>query len=118
MKVDDLGAALTEQRDPRSESLEQMSTRELVELFVEEEKFVQEALRGAIVELTSAVELVAKSLRNGGRLFYVGAGAGGWPRVVEDAGIPPAFCAGRGFGLWNIAGGAAGSFRRDRTAGR
>ncbi|HET9418874.1 MAG TPA: BadF/BadG/BcrA/BcrD ATPase family protein, partial [Chthoniobacterales bacterium] len=48
-QIEELAAALTEQRNPRSENLEQMSARELVELFVEEEKFVQEALRGAIV---------------------------------------------------------------------
>src|SRR6266567_339126 len=69
--------ALTEQRNPRSENLEKLSARELVELFVEEEKFVQDALRGAIVDLTRAIEIVTESLRNGGRLFYVGAGSSG-----------------------------------------
>src|SRR5437867_12555191 len=53
-ELDDLAAAITEQRNPRSENLEKMSTRELVELFVEEEKFVQDALRGAIGTLTHA----------------------------------------------------------------
>src|SRR2546423_14949940 len=106
MKVDDLGAALTEQRDPRSESLEQMSTRELVELFVEEEKFVQEALRGAIVDLASAIELVAKSLRNGGRLFYVGAGRSGRIWVLDASEIPPTFRAQPELVLGTIFGGA------------
>jgi N-acetylmuramic acid 6-phosphate etherase len=58
-KIDELAAALTEQRNPRSENLEQLSARELVELFVEEEKFVQDALRGAIVDLARAIKLVA-----------------------------------------------------------
>src|SRR5216117_3543047 len=44
-QIDNLAAALTEQRNPRSENLEKLSARELVELFVEEEKFVQAALR-------------------------------------------------------------------------
>jgi N-acetylmuramic acid 6-phosphate etherase len=68
-KIDHLAAALTEQRNPRSENLEKLSARELVELFVEEEKFVQDALRGAIVDLAKTVEMVAASLRKGGRLF-------------------------------------------------
>src|SRR5437667_564029 len=76
-EIDNLAAALTEQRNPRSENLEKLSPRELVELFVEEEKFVQEALRGAIVDLTRAIEIVTESLRNGGRVFYVGGGSGG-----------------------------------------
>src|SRR6266513_2326404 len=50
-EIDNLAAALTEQRNPRSENLEKLSARELVELSVEEEKFVQDALRGAIVDL-------------------------------------------------------------------
>src|SRR5947209_10697570 len=76
-EIDSLAAALTEQRNPPSENLEKMSGRELVQVFVEEEKFVQAALRAAASELTGAVEIVAESLRNGGRLFYVGAGSSG-----------------------------------------
>src|ERR1700746_846165 len=45
-EIEDLAAALTEQRNPRSENLEKMSVPELVRLFVEEEKFVEDALRG------------------------------------------------------------------------
>src|SRR6266702_1255154 len=62
-EIDNLAAALTEQRNPRSENLEKMNPRALVELFVEEEKFVQDALRGAIVDLASAIGIVTKSLR-------------------------------------------------------
>src|SRR5207248_10276534 len=56
-KIDDLAAALTEQRNPRSENLEKMSARNLAQLFVDEEKIVKEALRGAIVDLARAIEL-------------------------------------------------------------
>src|SRR6266700_3980329 len=62
-EIDNLAAALTEQRNPRSETLEKMSVRELVELFVEEEKFVQDALRTATTELAKAIEMVTGSLR-------------------------------------------------------
>src|SRR5438105_5160845 len=90
-KIDDLAAALTEQRNPRSENLEKMSARNLVELFVDEEKFVQEALRGAIVDLARAIELVTAALRKGGRLFYVGAGSSGRIGVLDASEIPPTF---------------------------
>src|SRR5205823_4705509 len=82
-EIDNLAAAVTEQRNPRSENLEKMSARELVELFVEEEKFVHDALRGAIADLTRATEIVTESLRNGGRLFYVGAGSSGRIGVLD-----------------------------------
>ena len=45
--IEELAAALTEQRNPRSENLEKLGVPELVKLFVEEEQFVQKALRGA-----------------------------------------------------------------------
>jgi N-acetylmuramic acid 6-phosphate etherase len=105
-KIDDLAAALTEQRNPRSENLEKLSARELVELFVEEEKFVQEALRGAIVDLAKAVEIVSHSLRKGGRLFYVGAGTSGRLGTLDASEIPPTFGAAAELVQGIIAGGA------------
>ena len=105
-ELDSLAAALTEQRNPRSENLEKMSARELVEVFVEEEEFVQEALRPAVGELTKAIEIVAESLRNGGRLFYVGAGSSGRIGVLDASEIPPTFGAPRDLVQGVIAGGA------------
>jgi N-acetylmuramic acid 6-phosphate etherase len=105
-KIDNLAAALTEQRNPRSENLEKLSARELVELFVEEEKFVQDALRGAIVDLSKTVEMVAASLRKGGRLSYVGAGSSGRIGVLDASEIPPTFGASAELVQGIIAGGA------------
>jgi N-acetylmuramic acid 6-phosphate etherase len=105
-KIDHLAAALTEQRNPRSQNLEKLSARELVELFVEEEKFVQDALRGAIVDLAKTVEMVAASLRKSGRLFYVGAGSSGRIGVLDASEIPPTFGASPELVQGIIAGGA------------
>ena len=110
-KIDDLAAALTEQRNPRSENLEKMSPRDLVKLFVAEEKFVQGALQGAIVDLVNAVEMVAQSLRKGGRLFYVGAGSSGRIAVLDASEIPPTFGAPPELVQGIIAGGAAALHR-------
>jgi N-acetylmuramic acid 6-phosphate etherase len=105
-KIDNLAAALTEQRNPRSENLEKLNARELVELFVAEEKFVQEALRGAIGELAKAVEIVSHSLGKGGRLFYVGAGTSGRLGALDASEIPPTFGASAELVQGIIAGGA------------
>ena len=90
-EVENLARALTEQRNPRSEKLEELSAQDLVELFVEEEKFVQEALRKETASLARAVEMAAKALRKGGRLFYVGAGTSGRLGVLDASEIPPTF---------------------------
>jgi N-acetylmuramic acid 6-phosphate etherase len=110
-KIDNLAAALTEQRNPRSENLEKMSAKELVELFVNEEKFVEEALRNAIVDLARAVEIVAGSLRQGGRLFYVGAGSSGRIGVLDASEIPPTFGASAELVQGVIAGGVTALYR-------
>lgn len=104
-KIDNLAAALTEQRNPRSENLEKMSAREIVELFIQEEQFVREALRGAVQELARAIEIVAEALSNHGRLFYVGAGTSGRLGVLDASEIPPTFGASPELVQGIIAGG-------------
>jgi len=110
-EIDNLAAALTEQRNPRSENLEKLNPRELVELFVEEERFVQDALRGAIVDLARAIEIVSESLRNGGRLFYVGAGSSGRIGVLDASEISPTFGASPELVQGLIAGGVTAIHR-------
>ena len=110
-EIDNLAAAVTEQRNPRSENLEKMTARELVELFVEEEKFVQAALREAIADLARATQMVTESLRNGGRLFYVGAGSSGRIGILDASEIPPSFGASPDLVQGVIAGGATALHR-------
>ena len=110
-EIDNLAAALTEQRNPRSENLEKMDPGALVELFVEEEKFVQDALRGAIVDLARAIEIVTESLQKGGRLFYIGAGSSGRIGVLDASEIPPTFGASPDLVQGLIAGGVTALYR-------
>jgi len=110
-EIDNLAAALTEQRNPRSENLEKMSAQQLVEVFVEEEKLVQEALRNATASLVGAIQIVTESLRNSGRLFYVGAGSSGRIGVLDASEIPPTFGAPRDLVQGVIAGGVTALYR-------
>ena len=110
-EIDSLAAALTEQRNPRSENLEKMSAQELVEVFVEEEKLVQDALRNATAALVGAIQIVTESLRNGGRLFYVGAGSSGRIGVLDASEIPPTFGAPPDLVQGVIAGGVTALYR-------
>ena len=110
-EIDNLAAALTEQRNPRSENLEKMNPRDLVELFVEEEKSIQDALRAAIVDLARAIEIVTDSLRKGGRLFYIGAGSSGRIGVLDASEIPPTFGASPDLVQGLIAGGVTALYR-------
>ena len=88
-----------------------MTVHELVQLFVEEEKFVQDALRAATADLARAIETVTESLRNGGRLFYVGAGSSGRIGVLDASEIPPTFGAPTHLVQGVIAGGSTALHR-------
>ena len=111
VEIDSLAVALTEQFNPRSENLENMSAQKLVQLFIEEEKFVQDALRAAARDLARAIEIVTESLRNSGRLFYVGAGSSGRIGVLDASEIPPTFGAPTHLVQGIIAGGTTALHR-------
>ena len=110
-EVETLAIALTEQRNPRSENLEKLSTQELVELFVDEEKFVRDALRKEVSALARGVEIVTKALRKGGCLFYVGAGTSGRLGVLDASEIPPTFGASSDMVQGIVAGGVSALHR-------
>ncbi len=89
--IAEIATATTEQINPQSLDLDRLTPRELVDLFVAEEKPVQEALRSAAPQLADAIDLIARALKNGGRLFYVGAGTSGRLGVLDASEIPPTF---------------------------
>jgi N-acetylmuramic acid 6-phosphate etherase len=98
--------ATTEEANPKSANLDRLGAREIVELFVAEEKSVEEALRQSVDELARAIELVATAVARGGRTFYVGAGTSGRLGVLDAAEIPPTFGASADLFQGIIAGGA------------
>jgi len=89
----ELASALTEQSNPRSAKIDQLTTPEMVRLFIAEEDCVARALASRSDALVSAVDLVATALRSGGHLFYVGAGTSGRLGVLDASEIPPTFSA-------------------------
>jgi N-acetylmuramic acid 6-phosphate etherase len=98
--------AATEEANPNSANLDRLSAREIVELFVAEEKSVQDALGQSVDELARAIELAANAIANGGRMFYIGAGTSGRLGVLDAAEIAPTFGASPDLFQGIIAGGA------------
>ena len=82
---------LTEQRNPKSMNLDKLSTAEAVRLMNEEDRLVPEAVAAQIEPITRAVDLVVEGLREGGRLFYIGAGTSGRLGVLDASECPPTF---------------------------
>ncbi|MFZ4804702.1 MAG: N-acetylmuramic acid 6-phosphate etherase [Synechococcus lacustris] len=107
----DRGHLLTEQPHPASQRLDQLSSAELVQLFVEEDLQAQRAVAGAATALSAAVDAIAERLAQGGRLFYIGAGTSGRLGVLDAAECPPTFCSDPQLVQGVLAGGAAALLR-------
>jgi N-acetylmuramic acid 6-phosphate etherase len=105
------GHLLTEQVNPNSINLDQLSSLELVELFNAEDQSAVAAVAAAKVQLAQAIELTAERLNHGGRLFYVGAGTSGRLGVLDAAECPPTFCTPPELVQGIIAGGAGALVR-------
>lgn len=105
------GHLLTEQANPNSQNLDQLSALELVDLFNQEDAGVLAAIAGARLELAVAITRTAAALRQGGRLFYIGAGTSGRLGVLDAAECPPTFCTDPELVQGIIAGGAGALVR-------
>lgn len=97
----------TERRNPRSAELDLLSPAELVALFVEEDSLVAAAVARAAPSITAVLELLERTMRRGGRLFYVGAGTSGRLGVLDAAECPPTFGTSAELVQGVIAGGEA-----------
>ena len=105
------GHLLTEQVNPQSQNLDQMSALELVDLFNQEDQKTLEAIANAREALAQAIEITSEALMRGGRLFYVGAGTSGRLGVLDAAECPPTFCTPPELVQGIIAGGAGALVR-------
>ncbi len=81
----------TEQRNPSSMRIDTASTREILEIINTEDHLVPVAVRRELPWIAEAVELVVASLRQGGRLLYVGAGTSGRLGILDASECPPTF---------------------------
>src|SRR5512140_1508053 len=106
MPDDFLDPRLTERRNPRTRDIDRASAAEIVDLINAEDAQVPAAVAAARVDLARAIELLEAASREGGRLFYVGAGTSGRLGVLDAAECPPTFGTPQEMVTGIIAGGA------------
>ena len=82
---------LTEQRNPRSTAIDQLSALEIVDLINAEDGSVAAAVGEQREQIARAIDLVVDSLGRGGRLVYVGAGTSGRLGVLDASEMPPTY---------------------------
>lgn len=95
----------TEQQNPNTINLDQMSVKEALTAMNTEDKKVAEAIEKVIPEIEKAVKIIIDQFNKGGRLIYIGAGTSGRLGVLDAAECPPTFGAPKEMVVGLIAGG-------------
>ena len=81
---------ITEQPS-RFDNLEQMSVLELLQHINEEDCRVADSVKNAIPQIEALVKAIEMRMKQGGRLFYIGAGTSGRLGVLDASELPPTF---------------------------
>lgn len=95
----------TEMRNTNTTHIDKMSTVEMLNAISNENFNAVKAVENEIPNIAKAVEVAAKSVENGGRVFYVGCGTSGRLGVVDAAECPPTFGVPASMFIGIIAGG-------------
>lgn len=103
---------VTEQVDVNTSRIDCCDTEEILRMINREDELVPKAVGRVIPKIAEAVEMVVRSMRNGGRLFYFGAGTSGRLGVLDASECPPTF----GVNPDLVQGYIAGGDRALRTA--
>ncbi len=82
---------ITEQRNPNTSEIDCKSTSEIVDIINTEDSNVINAVHKERQNISKAVGLIVASFKQGGRLFYVGAGTSGRLGVLDASECPPTF---------------------------
>lgn len=75
----------------RHDNLDQMSVRQLLEGMNQEDKTVPYAVEEAIPQIEALVTQIVARMKQGGRLFYIGAGTSGRLGILDASECPPTY---------------------------
>jgi N-acetylmuramic acid 6-phosphate etherase len=81
----------TTESDSNYDSLEGMTTSDLLININREDKTVAHLIEKQIPEIEELVNIIVPKMKNGGRLFYIGAGTSGRLGIVDASECPPTF---------------------------
>jgi N-acetylmuramic acid 6-phosphate etherase len=95
----------TESQNEASQGLDTKSALEIARIINHEDAKVAGAVKKAIPEIADVIDQVARSLREGGRLIYVGAGSSGRIAALDAAECAPTYSSAPGQVQYIMAGG-------------
>lgn len=103
--MSEIDTAITEQSNPKTATIDTLSSTEIVTLINEQDTRVAQAVRQVLGQIARAVDITVERLRQGGHLCYFGAGTSGRLGVLDASEMPPTFGVPRDLVQGHIAGG-------------
>lgn len=82
---------VTEAQNEKTKNIDAASVEEILYLINEEDNSVPSVVAKEIPYIAQAVDILVEAFKNGGRLFYTGAGTSGRLGVLDAAECPPTF---------------------------
>ena len=101
----DLSILTTEARNPDTLNLDEMTPLEIASIMNQEDENAVKAVKEVLPQVGTAIEWATESLREGGRIIYIGAGTSGRLGVLDAVECPPTFGVPREMVVGLIAGG-------------
>jgi len=95
----------TECQNEASQGFDTKSALDIARIINHEDAKVAAAVKKAIPEIAMVIDQVARSLREGGRLIYIGAGSSGRIAALDSAECPPSYSTAPGQVQYIMAGG-------------
>ncbi|HZS76024.1 MAG TPA: N-acetylmuramic acid 6-phosphate etherase [Ktedonobacteraceae bacterium] len=86
-----LSTLATEMANPATSDIDRMTPLEIAQAINAEDAKVALAVQKVLPEIAQAIEEIAKRMRRGGRLIYVGAGTSGRLGALDASECPPTF---------------------------
>ena len=111
-----LNKLTTERRNPHTSHIDELSTLEMVTAINREDQQVPLAVEKVLPQIAQAVDLITERLKNGGRLFYIGAGTSGRLGILDAVECPPTYGTAPEMVQGLIAGGTPAIFKAQEGA--
>ena len=88
---DEIKDLITESRNPATREIDAKSTAEILQLINDEDRKIADIVAAELPYIAQAVDLLVETFKQGGRLFYIGAGTSGRLGVLDASECPPTF---------------------------
>ncbi|WP_027407264.1 N-acetylmuramic acid 6-phosphate etherase [Anaerovibrio sp. RM50] len=106
-----LSQIATEQANPATKHIDELSTIDMLKTINAEDQKVACSLEPALPVIADVVDVIAYKIKQGGRLFYIGAGTSGRLGILDAVECPPTFGTDPELVIGIIAGGTPAIFK-------